>query len=124
MTTNFFAPILDGVTIPMPSTSNSTPYTIGTILITPTGYNRTQRHFTGEVIAFTWEKLSDSERNTLKGHINSAGYNPVTLQLTDGTTILNVIPNGFDVYTETKFEHFVANTVRWDVEMTWKEVPI
>jgi len=122
--TQFHAPVLDGQTQPMPSTQNLTPYSIGTTIFTPTGKARTQRLFSGEKVTMTWQKLNNTDRNILKGKVNSAGFSTVSLVLTDGSTSLNVVPESFESYSEEKFEHLIADKVRWDVSMTWREVAI
>ena len=118
-----FEPVLGGVTLPMPTTESLSPYTIGNMIETPDGHVRTQRQFTGEVVSMTWDMLDDDDRILLKNTINNVGFHPTTLMLTDGGTSLLVIPESFTAYSEDKIEHYVAQKIRWNVSMTWKEVP-
>lgn len=121
--TNFYVPRLSAVSLPMPTTQSTKSYSVGKTLFTPGGFPRTQRQFTGIIVSMSWDKLSDGDRTTLEGQISSVGFTPVALRLTDGSTEIDVIPNSFEAYSEEKFEHFVADSVRWDCSMTWKEVP-
>jgi len=118
-----YNPTLNDIELPMPSTEALSPYSVGNMIQTPSGMIRTQRQFTGEIVSMTWVKLSEEDRDLLKTTIDSVGFVPVTLSLTDGGTMLTVIPESFTAYAEEKFEHYLAHKVRWNVSMTWKEVP-